>query len=95
VAAPGRDLLGHGRFVRPHQTLSEKAFLQPEFSAEMFVVFAKVHPFLKQIRQRMRNPEFMANVQRVILNSKEARERLREASRRNSSLGKAGVSLSR
>jgi hypothetical protein len=77
------------------QTLSEKAFLQPEFSAEMFVVFAKVHPFLKQLRRRMRNPEFMVNVQRVILNSKEARERLREASRRNSSLGKAGVSLSR
>jgi hypothetical protein len=75
------------------QTLSEKAFLRPQFSAEMFAVFAKVQPFLKQLRRRTRNPEFMANVERVILNSKEARERLRHASRQSKRHAKTGVNL--
>ena len=63
-------------------TLTEKAFLRPDFSDEMFAVFAKVQPFLKQLRARTQNPEFMMNVEQVFLNSKEARERLREASKR-------------
>ncbi len=63
-------------------TLSEKAFLRPEFSGEMFAMFAKIQPFLKQLRARTQNPEFMANVEQLILNSKEARDRLREASKR-------------
>jgi hypothetical protein len=63
-------------------TLSEKAFLCPDFSGEMFDVFAKVQPFLKQLRARMQNPEFMMHVEQIILNSKEARERLRDASKR-------------
>ncbi|MBV9885771.1 MAG: hypothetical protein JO119_04410 [Acidobacteria bacterium] len=64
-------------------TLSEKAFLRPAFSAEMFGIFAKVQPFLKPLRRRMCNPEFMGNVEQVALNSKEAREHLREAAKRN------------
>lgn len=63
-------------------TLSEKAFLRPEFSGEMFAMFAKIQPFLKQLRSRTQNPEFMLNVEQVIANSKDARERLREASKR-------------
>jgi hypothetical protein len=63
-------------------TLSEKAFLRSKFSGEMFAMFAKIQPFLKQLRARTQNPEFMGNVEQLILNSKEARERLREASKR-------------
>jgi hypothetical protein len=63
-------------------TLGEKAFLRPQFSGEMFVLFAKVQPFLKQLRVRTNNPEFMANIEQIILGSKEARERLRDASKR-------------
>jgi hypothetical protein len=63
-------------------TLSEKAFLRPEFSGEMFAMFAKIQPFLKLLRTRMQNPEFMANVEQLILNSKDARDHLREASKR-------------
>jgi hypothetical protein len=63
-------------------TLSEKAFLRHEFSGEMFAMFAKIQPFLKQLRTRTQNPEFMGNVEQLIGNSKEARERLREASKR-------------
>jgi hypothetical protein len=63
-------------------TLSEKAFLRPEFSGEMFAMFAKIQPFLKQLRSRTQNPEFMLNVEQLIVNSKDARDRLREASKR-------------
>jgi hypothetical protein len=63
-------------------TLSEKALLRPEFSDEMFAVFAKVQPFLKQLRACTQNPEFMMNVEQLIRNSKEARERVCEASKR-------------
>ncbi|HEX3119481.1 MAG TPA: hypothetical protein VHP80_10340 [Candidatus Acidoferrum sp.] len=63
-------------------TLGEKAFLRPQFSSEMFLMFAKVQPFLKQLRDRTNNPEFMANIERLVANSKEARDRLREASKR-------------
>lgn len=69
------------------RTLSEKAFLRPEFSDEMFLFFSKVHPFLKQLRKLTKNPEFMGNVEEVILNSKEGRQRLRAASRRHLAYG--------
>ena len=67
------------------KTLSEKVFLRPKFSGEMFEMFAKIHPFLKQLRSRTGNPEFMANVEKVILSSKMGRERLREAEKRTRS----------
>jgi hypothetical protein len=76
------------------QTLTEKAFLRPGFSGEMFVVFAKVHPFLKELRKRTRNPEFMLNVEKVILSSKMGKERLRGASRRSTLGSKSALRLS-
>jgi hypothetical protein len=57
-------------------SLSEKALLDAEFSREMFAVFAKVRPFLNQLRKRTDNPDFMANLERFILRSKAARKRL-------------------
>jgi hypothetical protein len=74
-------------------TLSEEALLRPEFSDEMFAIFAKVRPFLKQLRTHTRNPEFMANVEKVILGSKTGKERLREAAKHKRSASKAGASL--
>jgi hypothetical protein len=75
-------------------TLSEKAFLRPEFSDEMFSLFAKVHPFVRQLRSRTRNPDFMANLEKVILSSKTGRDRLRDASKHTHSRTKAGLNLS-
>jgi hypothetical protein len=57
-------------------SLSEKALLDAELSREMFAVFAKVRPFLNQLRKRTDNPDFMANLERFILRSKAARKRL-------------------
>jgi hypothetical protein len=52
-------------------------FLQPAVSGEMFFVFAKVHPFLKELRQQLGDPEVFLNVEKVITSSKWGRERLK------------------
>jgi hypothetical protein len=57
-------------------TLSEKALLNPKFSSEMFTVFAKVHAFLNDLRSSTDNPDFMANMEKVISRSPTARKRL-------------------
>jgi hypothetical protein len=67
-------------------SLNEKAFLNRELSQEMFIVFAKVQPFLKQLRKRTDNPDFMANVERFILRSKAARKGLQLEMRRLAAL---------
>ena len=69
------------------RTLSERAFLDPEFSREMFTIFSKVRPFIQELRKQTENPDFMGNVEKVILKSKGARERLRLESKRVSVLG--------
>ena len=61
---------------------AKRLFFARNSPAKCSSLFAKVHPFLKQLRDRTNNPEFMANVEQLILNSKEARERLRDASKR-------------
>ena len=39
-----------------HGTVNETLFLEPAFSGEMFLIFAKLHPFLKDVRERTQNP---------------------------------------
>src|ERR1022692_4379806 len=57
--------------------LSEELFIQPAVSGEMFVIFAKVHPFLKELREKLGDPEAFANIEKVITGSKYGRERLK------------------
>jgi len=65
-----------------HGTVSETLFLEPACSGEMFLVFAKVHPFLREVRAKMRNPRMLANVEKVIMQSKAGRERLQGVEQR-------------
>jgi hypothetical protein len=60
-----------------HGALNEELFLQPAFSGEMFVVFAKVQPFLKELREKLEDPEVFLNVEKVITHTKYGRERLK------------------
>ena len=60
--------------------LHEELFLQPGCSGEMFFLFAKVQPFLKELRQKMNNPEAWANIEKVATGSKFARKRLERVS---------------
>ena len=52
-------------------------FLQPSVSGEMFFLFAKVHPFLKELRGKLGDPQSFANIEKLIASSKPARERLK------------------
>jgi hypothetical protein len=65
-----------------HGTLSEKVFLDASFSTEMFLIFAKVQPFLKELRRKTLNPELMGNIEKVIMKSKTGRARLKQVSKR-------------
>lgn len=56
--------------------LSEELFVQPGCSGEMFFIFAKIHPFLKEIREKLNNPEMFQHIEQVATGSKAARKRL-------------------
>jgi len=56
--------------------LNEDLFLQPGFSGEMFVIYAKICPFIKELREKLNDPEVFLNVERAITHSKWGRNRL-------------------
>jgi hypothetical protein len=60
-----------------HGSLSRELFLEPSFSGEMFVIYAKVRPFLKDLREKMKNPRMFANVENLINSTKQSREFLK------------------
>jgi hypothetical protein len=57
--------------------LSEELFLRPAFSGEMFVLFAKVHPFLTELREKLDDPELFLDLEKVITKTKWGRDRLK------------------
>lgn len=59
-----------------HGAVNEELFLQPGICGELFFIFAKVQPFLKEIREKMNNPDAFANVEKVATASKPARKLL-------------------
>jgi hypothetical protein len=44
----------------------------------MFTTFAKVRPFLGELRKKIGNPELLANIETLINRSKKGRERLKQ-----------------
>jgi hypothetical protein len=62
-----------GSFVM-NGVLSEKLFFTPSFCGELFFIFAKVRPFLKELREKTKNPDMFLNVEKVIMGSKIGRE---------------------
>jgi hypothetical protein len=59
-----------------HGTLHRDLFLEPACSGEMFFYFAKVTPFLEELREKAQNPDLFANIEKVIKGSKVGRDRL-------------------
>jgi len=57
--------------------LNTDLFLQPAISGEMFVIFAKVNPFLKELREKTGDPHMFATIEKVIMSTKFGRERLK------------------
>lgn len=72
--------------------LNEELFLQPGCSGEMFFIFAKFYPFLKEFREKTNNPDAFANIEKVATGSKTGRKRLERLlltiEQRRKSLGK-------
>ena len=56
--------------------INEDLFLEPGISGEMFFVLAMVHPFLKELREKMGNPNAWRNIEQVATRSKTARKQL-------------------
>ena len=56
--------------------LNEELFLQPGFSGELFLIYAKIHPFVKELRQKLDDPEFFRNVERAVTRTKWGKNRL-------------------
>jgi hypothetical protein len=56
--------------------LNEDIFLQPACSGEMFLIFAKVHPFLKEWREKVGDPHLFLNIEKVVTRTKWGRDRL-------------------
>ena len=75
-----------------HGTLNRDLFLEPSFSGEMFVFFGKVEPFVKEVREKMQNPNIFGNVEKLIATSEGAPERLKQTQERLAMLRQAGRS---
>jgi hypothetical protein len=57
-------------------TLNADLFLQPTNSGEMYFILAKVHPFIKELREKLEDPMFLRNIEQVINSTTSGRERL-------------------
>jgi len=56
--------------------LNEELFLQPAFSGEMFLIFAKIYPYLKELREKMGDPNLFRSIEKAITRTKWGRDRL-------------------
>jgi hypothetical protein len=61
--------------------LNEELFVQPGCSGEMFFIFAKIRPFLKEIREKLNHPDMFLHIEQVATGSKTARKRLEKVSK--------------
>lgn len=77
--------------------LNRELFLEPSFCGEMVLIYAKVKPFLKELREKMKTPQFLIGIESVIMSTKKSREFLKRmetnlAARRKTSTESAKAS---
>ncbi len=56
--------------------LNEELFLSPGFSGEMFLIYAKVHPYIKELRQKLNDPNAWKDIETAVTHTKWGRDRL-------------------
>jgi hypothetical protein len=56
--------------------LNEELFLQPGFSGELFLMYAKIHPFIKELREKLEDPEAFAGIEKAVTRTKWGKNRL-------------------
>ena len=54
--------------------LNETLFLDPAFCGEMFVIFCKLKPFLKEMRERVGTPRILKNIEDMVMRTKASRD---------------------
>ena len=59
-----------------HGALNEDLFLAPGFSGEMFLIYAKIHPFIKELRQKLNDPNAWKDIETAVTRTKWGRDRL-------------------
>jgi hypothetical protein len=72
-----------------HGTIHPELFLEGGVSGEMFFLYAKMQPILKEVREKMQSPGLFSNVEKVIMQSEAGRERLKTVSARVAARRKA------
>jgi hypothetical protein len=86
-----RQVLGYwsmaSSFVS-HGVLNEDLFFEPSFSGEMFVIYAKLEPYLQELREKLQNPRLLGNLEKLIQSPK-GRERYKITSRSVENMRKA------
>jgi hypothetical protein len=71
-----------------HGVLNEDLFYEPSCSGEMFVIYAKVEPFVKELREKLQNPLLLANIEKMV-KSEKGQERYKVAQRNVENMRKA------
>lgn len=61
--------------------LNEELFLEPSVSGELFFIYAKVAPFLKELREKLQNPTLFATLEKLVTGSQAARDRFDQISK--------------
>jgi hypothetical protein len=56
--------------------LNEQLFLAPGFSGEMFLIYAKIHPYLKELREKLGDPNAWKDIETAVTRTKWGRDRL-------------------
>jgi hypothetical protein len=74
-----------------HGVINSDLFLEGGVSGEMFFIYAKVLPILKELRKKMNSPALFGNVEKVIMQSRAGRERLKLVTARVEARRKAMV----
>ena len=54
--------------------LNEQLFLAPGFSGELFLIYAKIHPFMKDLRQKLNDPNAFKDVETAVTRTKWGRD---------------------
>ncbi|HST09867.1 MAG TPA: hypothetical protein VLL05_05795 [Terriglobales bacterium] len=86
-----RQVLGYWSMATSfvsHGVLNEDLFYEPSCSGEMFVIYAKVEPFVKELREKLQNPLLLANIEKMV-KSEKGQERYKVALRNVENMRKA------
>jgi hypothetical protein len=67
--------------------LNERLFLAPGFSGELFFIYAKIHPFMTELRQKLNDANAFKDIETAITRTKWGRDRLEFMVKRVANLG--------